>query len=133
MLLKKLHELWLCGKSMFRRELDTYYDNVSQILYAWLQEREAIIELQHPNTAKPGVLQEGSFDRLLALNKLREMRIKWKQMSSIHDMSPYDLLCKAFIVMTNFKCVGWLLKEKLEIQALSVSDFIHKEESKSTV
>ncbi|KAJ6192090.1 hypothetical protein J3E72DRAFT_389811 [Bipolaris maydis] len=132
-LLKKLYELWLCGNSMFRRELGTYYDIVSKILYAWLEEREAIIKLQHPNTAKPCVSQEESFDRLLALNKLRKMRIEWKQMSSIDGMNPYDLLCKAFIVMTNLKCVGWLLNDKLEIQGLSVSDFIQREESKTMV
>lgn len=129
-LLQRLHALWFHGESLFRSELSTHYDLVSKILTAWLHERQAIAALRHSMAANPGVSHVGLVDRLLAMNDLRAMRLKWKNMSPIDGMSPEDLLCMAFKVMTNTEGSEYLFKDGLARLELSVFEFLRSEDSK---
>ncbi|XP_014557104.1 hypothetical protein COCVIDRAFT_98098 [Bipolaris victoriae FI3] len=129
-LLQRLHALWFHGESLFRNELSTHYDLVSKILTAWLHERQAIAALRHSMASNPGVSHVSLVDRLLAMNDLRAMRLKWKNMSPIDGMSPEDLLCMAFKVMTNTEGSEYLFKDGLARLELSVFEFLRSEDSK---
>ena len=129
-LLQRLHALWFHGESLFRTELSTHYDLVSKILTAWLHERQAILALRHSMYANPEVPHAALVDRLLTMNDLRAMRLKWKNMSSVDGMSPEDLLCMAFKVMTNTEGSEYLFKDGLARLELSVFEFLRSEDSK---
>lgn len=72
----------------------------------------------------------GLVDRLLAMNDLRAMRLKWKNMSSIDGISSEDLLCIAFRGMTNTEGSEYLFKDGLARLELGVFDFIRSEDAK---
>ncbi|KAL6152301.1 hypothetical protein ACJQWK_04335 [Exserohilum turcicum] len=129
-LLQRLHALWFHGESLFRSELAGHYELVSKILTAWLHERQAISALRHSMAANPGVSHVGLVDRLLAMNDLRAMRLKWKNMSPIDGMSPEDLLCMAFKAMTNTEGSEYLFKDGLARLELGVFEFLRNEDSK---
>lgn len=80
--------------------------------------------------ANPGVSHVGLVDRLLAMNDLRAMRLKWKNMSPIDGMSPEDLLCMAFKAMTNTEGSEYLFKDGLARLELGVFEFLRNEDSK---
>jgi hypothetical protein len=129
-LLVRIHTLWFHGEALFRAELPQHFDLVSKILTAWLHERQAIASLRHSMQANPGVSHVGLVDRLLAMNDLRAMRLKWKNMSSIDGLSPEDLLCMAFKVMTNTDGSEHLFKDGLARLELGVFEFLRSEDSK---
>ncbi|KAI4959166.1 hypothetical protein J4E86_002888 [Alternaria arbusti] len=129
-LLVRMHTLWYHGEPLFRTELSTHYDLVSKILTAWLHERQAIASLRHSMAANPGVSHIGLVDRLLAMNDLRAMRLKWKNMSSIDGLSPEDLLCMAFRVMTNTEGSEYMFKDGLARLELGVFEFLRSEDAK---
>lgn len=129
-LLTRLHTLWYHGEPLFRPELSPHYDHVSKILTAWLHERQAISALRHSLAAQPGVQAAGLVDRLLAMNDLRVMRLKWKNMSPIEGLSPEDLLCMAFKVMTNTEGSDYLFKDGLDRLNGGVFEFLRTEDAK---
>ncbi|CAG5150334.1 uncharacterized protein ALTATR162_LOCUS2628 [Alternaria atra] len=129
-LLARIHALWFHGEALFRAELSTQFDLVSKILTAWLHERQAIASLRHSMQANPGISHVGLVDRLLAMNDLRAIRLKWKNMSSIDGMSPEDLLCMAFRAMTNTEGSEYLFKDGLARLELGVFEFLRSEDSK---
>ncbi|KAJ5047756.1 hypothetical protein J3E72DRAFT_380013 [Bipolaris maydis] len=129
-LFEDLRELWLQGESLFRRKLATQYDLISEILNAWLQQREAIIKLRHSTAANLGVSKQVNVERLLALNNLRAMLIKWDDMSPIDGKSSEDLLCVAFSVIINCTDNGDLFKDKLKELRSSVVNLLRGEDSR---
>lgn len=132
-LLQRLHTLWYHGESIFRTELGPHFDLVSKVLTAWLLERQAITALRHSLASQPGVSHAGLVDRLLAMNDLRVMRLKWKNMSTIDGLSPEDLLCQAFRVMTNTEGSEYLFKDGLDRLNSGVFDFLRSEDAKITM
>ena len=72
----------------------------------------------------------GLVDRLLAMNDLRVMRLKWKNMSTIEGLSPEDLLCMAFRVMTNTEGSEYLFKDGLDRLNGGVFEFLRSEDAK---
>ncbi|KAL6164172.1 hypothetical protein ACJQWK_09847 [Exserohilum turcicum] len=129
-LLQRLRTLWSHCESLFRIKLATHYDLVSKILYAWLHGREAIVTLRKSMAANPGVPKAGLVDRILAMNDLRAMQHKWEKMSSIDGMSPEDLLCMAFKVMTNTEGSGYLFKDGLARLEPGVFEFLRSDDKK---
>ncbi|KAF2852313.1 hypothetical protein T440DRAFT_553718 [Plenodomus tracheiphilus IPT5] len=129
-LLQRLHTLWYHGEPSFRAELGPHFDLVSKVLTAWLHERQAITALRHSLASQPGVSHVGLVDRLLAMNDLRVMRLKWKNMSTVDGMSPEDLLCQAFRVMTNTEGSEYLFKDGLERLNGGVFEFLRSEDAK---
>ncbi|KAI8936939.1 hypothetical protein NX059_006167 [Plenodomus lindquistii] len=129
-LLQRLHTLWYLGEPNFRAELGLHFDLVSKVLTAWLHERQAITALRHSLASQPGVSHVGLVDRLLAMNDLRVMRLKWKNMSTVDGLSPEDLLCQAFRVMTNTEGSEYLFKDGLERLNNGVFDFLRSEDAK---
>lgn len=101
--LERLDALWSDGESLFRSELAGHYDLVCKILSDWHDERQTFAALRHSIAVNEGASLEVLVDRLLAIEKLQGMQLKWKSMKSITGMSPDDWLCKVFMVITNTK------------------------------
>jgi negative regulator of sigma E activity len=80
--------------------------------------------------AQPGVNHAALVDRLLAMNDLRAMRLKWKNMSPIDGLSPEDLLCMAFRVMTGTEGSEYLFKDGLARLEVGVFEFLRGEDGK---
>lgn len=128
--LNKVHALWYHGEALFHAEFGPDYDLCSRILVAWLHERAAISSLRHSLIAQPGVSAAGLMDRLLAMNDLRVMRLKWKNMSTIDGVSPEDLLCKTFAVMSNTANTDHVFKDGLDRLNRDVFEFLRHEDAK---
>lgn len=129
-LLNRMHTLWYHGEPLFRPELSTHYELISKILTAWMNERQAILAFQHSLASQSGVSPAGLVDRLLAMNDLRVMRLKWKNMSTVEGLSPEDLLCMAFRVMTNTEGSEYLFKDGLDRLNGGVFEFLRSEDAK---
>lgn len=69
-------------------------------------------------------------DRLLAMNDLRVMRLKWKNMSTLDGVSPEDLLCRVFAIMSNTENTEHLFKDGLERLNRGVFEFLRSEDAK---
>jgi hypothetical protein len=128
--LTRISYLWYHGEAIFRAELGPHYEICSRILTAWLHERQAISSLRHSLLAQPGVNAAGLMDRLLAMNDLRVMRLKWKNMSTLDGVSPEDLLCRVFAVMANTENTEHLFKDGLDRLNRGVFEFLRNEDSK---
>ena len=128
--LNRIHTLWYHGEALFRAELGPHYELCSRILLGWLHERSAISSLRHSLLAQPGVSAAGLMDRLLAMNDLRVMRLKWKNMSTVDGVSPEDLLCRTFAIMANTANTEHLFKDGLDRLNRDVFDFLRHEDAK---
>jgi hypothetical protein len=131
-LLHRMNTLWYHGEAIFRPELGAHYDLTTHILTAWLQERYAIASLQHALATQPGLPTSSAaiIDRLLAMNDLRAMRLKWKNMSPVDGMSPEDVLIRAFCVMTMTEHTEFVFKEGLGRVERGVFEFLRSEDAK---
>ncbi|KZM22938.1 uncharacterized protein EKO05_0004922 [Ascochyta rabiei] len=128
--LTRISHLWYHGEAIFRVELGPHYEMCSRILTAWLHERQAISSLRHSIIAQSGVSASGLIDRLLAMNDLRVMRLKWKNMSTLDGVSPEDLLCRTFAVMANTENTEHLFKDGLDRLNRGVFEFLRNEDAK---
>ncbi|KAF1365338.1 hypothetical protein EJ07DRAFT_95911 [Lizonia empirigonia] len=128
--LSRIRYLWYHGEALFRSELGPHFDMCSRVLTAWLHERQAINSLRHSLVAQPGVGPAALMDRLLAMNDLRVMRLKWKNMSPLDGISPEDLLCRTFAVMSNTENTENLYKDGLDRLNRGVFEFLRHEDSK---
>lgn len=133
LVISRIQNLWYHGEALFRAELGMHYDLCSRILTAWIHERQVIGSLRHSLLAHPGVGAAGLMDRLLAMNDLRIIRLKWKNMSSLDGVSPEDLLCKTFTVMGNTENTEYMFKEGLDRLNRGVFEFLRTEDAKIVV
>ena len=69
-------------------------------------------------------------DRLLAMNDLRVMRLKWKNMSPLEGASPEDLLCRTFAAISNTENTEHLFRDGLDRLNRGVFEFLRNEDSK---
>lgn len=131
-LLHRINTLWYHGEPIFRPELGAHFDLTSHVLTAWLQERYAIASLQHALATHPGLPSSSTaiIDRLLAMNDLRAMRLKWKNMSPVDGLSPEDILIRAFCVMTMTEHTEFVFKEGLSRVERNVFEFLRTEDAK---
>lgn len=134
-LLHRINSLWYHGEPIFRPELGPHYELTTHVLTTWLQERFAIAQLTHNIATQPGLPNVSSalIDRLLAMNDLRAMRLKWKNMSPVDGMSPEDILIKAFCAMTMTEQTEFVWKEGLGRLERGVFEFLRGEEGKIVV
>jgi hypothetical protein len=135
--LNALNLLWYHGEVAFRPlfQLPQTYDLTSHIFFAWLHERHAISALQNHLAAQPGVPASSALlvDRLLAMNDLRVMRLKWKNMSPIDGVSPEDMLVRAFMVITGTEGTEFLWRDGLARLEKGVFEWLRREDGKMVV
>jgi len=130
LVISQIQNLWYLGEAMFRVELGPHYDICSRVLHAWLHERQSITSLRHSLLAQPGVSAAALMDRLLAMNDLRVMRLKWKNMSPLEGASPEDLLCRTFAILANTENTEHLFKDGLDRLNRGVFEFLRNEDAK---
>lgn len=130
LVISQIQNLWYLGEAMFRVELGPHYDICSRVLHAWLHERQSITSLRHSLLAQPGVSAAALMDRLLAMNDLRVMRLKWKNMSPLEGASPEDLLCRTFALLANTENTEHLFKDGLDRLNRGVFEFLRNEDAK---
>ncbi|KAJ4406091.1 hypothetical protein N0V91_004762 [Didymella pomorum] len=133
LVISRIQNLWYHGEGLFRAELGPHYELCARILQAWIHERQVIGSLRHSLLAHPGVAASGLMDRLLAMNDLRIIRLKWKNMSPLDGVSPEDLLCKTFAVMGNTENTEYMFKEGLDRLNRGVFEFLRNEDAKIVV
>ena len=126
----QIQNLWYLGEVMFRADLGPHYGIRSRVLHAWLHERQSITSLRHSLMTQPGVSAAGIMDRLLAMNDLRVMRLKWKNMSPLEGASPEDLLCRTFAAISNTENTEHLFRDGLDRLNRGVFEFLRNEDSK---
>ena len=130
MVVGQIQNLWYLGEVMFRADLGPHYEMCSRVLHAWLHERQSITSLRHSLMTQPGVSAAGMMDRLLAMNDLRVMRLKWKNMSPLEGASPEDLLCRTFAAISNTENTEHLFRDGLDRLNRGVFEFLRTEDSK---
>ena len=132
-LLRNLEYLWHLKTAAFRHQMGHSYDVQSKVLVAWIEERRKINLLRRSMETEPGVPAAAMVDRLLAMNDLRVLRLKWKTMNSPdgnQTLSPEDLLCRTFAAMTNTEGTEYLFKDGLDRLNDSMFEFLRSEDMK---
>lgn len=134
-ILHTIHHLWYHGEPYFRPELSTAYDSITFVLTSWIQERAAISGLQHHLSSQPGLPLSSPVlvDRLLAMNDIRVMRLKWKNMSTVDGVSPEDLLVRAFMTISGTEGTEFLWKEGLRGAERGVFEWLKGEDAKMRI
>jgi hypothetical protein len=127
-LLHKMEMLWHLGAHSFRAQCGPLYDLETNVFVAWITERRKIAELRQALKYRPAVPPAEVVDRLLAMNDLRMMRLKWKNMSSAEGLSSEDLLCRAFAVLTNTRGSEYVFKDGLDRLNEGSLEFLRTEE-----
>ncbi|KAF2267957.1 hypothetical protein CC78DRAFT_32995 [Lojkania enalia] len=132
-LLHMLEQVWARNESTFRRQMGSLYDAQGKVLQAWIEERRKISQLQRSMEGQPGVPHSEMIDRLLAMNDLRVMRLKWKAMTTYdgsQGVSPEELLCRTFATMTKTEGTEHLFQGGLEKLNESIFEFLRSEDMK---
>lgn len=130
---QNLEYIWSRNEGSFRRVMGQLYELQAKILFAWMEERRKISQLQYIMEAQPGVRSPEMVDRLLAMNDLRVLRLKWKALSTQdgnQTVSPEDLLCRTFATMTKTEGTEHLFKDGLERMNENVFSFLRSEDMK---
>lgn len=127
-LLHKIESLWHLGTAHYRKEIGQLYDLHAKILMTWITERRKIQQLRHTFAYSPAVPATEMVERLLALNDLRMMRLKWKNMSNAVGLSTEDLLCRTFTIMTNTAGTEHLFKDGLDRLNEGIFEFLRTED-----
>ena len=132
-LLRNLEYLWVLKAPFFQRQMGHLFDVQSKVLMAWVDERRKISQLRRSMENEPGVPAPEMVDRLLAMNDLRVLRLKWKTMNTQdgnQTLSPEDLLCRNFAAMTNTEGTEYLFKDGLDRLNDNMFEFLRSEDMK---
>lgn len=132
-LLRNLELLWVAKAPFFQQQMGHLFDVQSKVLLAWIEERRKISQLRRSMENEPGVHAAEMVDRLLAMNDLRVLRLKWKTMNTQdgnQTLSPEDLLCRDFALMTNTEGTEYLFKDGLDRLNDSMFEFLRSEDMK---
>ncbi|CAI6340134.1 unnamed protein product [Periconia digitata] len=128
LLFHRIESLWHVGAALFRKQMGQLYDLQSKILLSWLHERRMLSHLRRSLVYKPGVPASEMGDRLLAMNDIRIMRLKWKNMGTAEGFSSDDLLCRSLAVLTNTEGTECLFKDGIDRYGDGLIDFLREED-----
>ena len=132
-MLHNLEYIWARNEGPFRRNMGHLYELQARVLFAWIEERKKMSQLAYAMSTQPGIREAEMVDRLLAMNDLRVMRLKWKAMKTqdgAQTWSPEDLLCRTFAALTNTEGTEHLFKEGLARLNDDVFEFLRSEDMK---
>lgn len=130
LLFHRIESLWHLGAAVFSKQIGQLYDVHSRILLAWIRERRTLQHFRRTLVYKPGVPASEMVERLLAMNDMRIMRLKWKNMTCVTGMSSEDLLCRSLAVLTNTEGTEYLFKDGLDKYGDELFDFLRQEDMK---
>ncbi|KAF2000129.1 hypothetical protein P154DRAFT_522907 [Amniculicola lignicola CBS 123094] len=133
MILSSLESIWSINATYYQQRSPGMFDTNTRVLYAWIGERRKIGALRESLAQQPGMKNGEVVDRLLALNDLRMLRLKWKMMKSDPSnpqsgaegegrrrengefVSAEDVLCKVFAMMTRTEGTEETFRQGLDI------------------
>jgi hypothetical protein len=88
-----------------------------EVLHMWIKERRKLSQLRLMVNRQPSAQTLEMVERVLVMNDLRILRVKWKALK-VQDKSQVvdseDLLCSTFAIMTRTEGTEVLFKEGLE-------------------
>ncbi|PVH99598.1 hypothetical protein DM02DRAFT_528690, partial [Periconia macrospinosa] len=125
-LLRNLEEVWARHEQEFKLASNHLFAFHREALFAWISGRRKTSQLRLMVERQPSAQTLEMVERVLAINDLRILRLKWKTINAQDGnqvLSPEDLLCRAFAMMTKTEGIEQLFREglgKLEATALSV-------------
>jgi hypothetical protein len=132
-LLSNLAYVWQMNAHSFQHTMGDLYQTQTDVLFTWMEEQSKIVQLQHAMDSQPALTSLGMVDRLLAMNDLRVMRLKWKLMRAQdghHVLSSEDLLCRTFAVMTKTEGTETMFREGLEKLNETMFSFLRSNDMK---
>ncbi|KAF2871961.1 hypothetical protein BDV95DRAFT_594247 [Massariosphaeria phaeospora] len=114
--LVNIEYVWASGQTQFRHAFGASLDARAEVLSTWIAERRKMHVVRVALAAAPAAVAVAEMaDRLLALNDLRAIRLKWKSMGARLDAaSSEDLLCRTFATMTNTEGTEYVFRDGLE-------------------
>jgi hypothetical protein len=116
-LLHSLEQVWASHEQVFRLAMERHFKSHHEVLLIWISERRKTSQLRTMIERQPSVQTLGMVDRVLAMNDLRILRLKWKGLklhNGSRDVSPEGLLCSTFAIMTKTEGTEMLFKEGLD-------------------
>jgi hypothetical protein len=116
-LLHSLEQVWASHEQDFRLAMERLLECHREVLLIWISERRKTSQLQLMIERQPNVQTLGMVDRVLIMNDLRILRLKWKELkvhNGSQDISPEGLLCSTFAIMTKTEGTEVLFKEGLD-------------------
>jgi hypothetical protein len=135
-LLQNLNYIWSWNEASFRHQLGGMYDLHARVLTTWIEERTRIQQLQHALDANPTLSAPEMVERLLAMNDLRVLRLKWRALTTQDGnrlLSAEDLLCKTFSTMTKTEGTEGVFKNGLQALNERVFEFLKSDDMKISV
>lgn len=117
-LLHSLEQVWASHEQDFRHVMERLFDCHRKVLLTWISERRKTSQLRSMIDRQPSAQTLEMVDRVLIMNDLRVLRLKWKELkvySNIQDMTPQSLLCRTFAIMTKTEGTEVLFKEGLDM------------------
>jgi hypothetical protein len=116
-LLLSLEQLWASGKHEFRPALEPQFDGCHEALRIWIGLRRKTSELRSIIERRSSAQTLDLVDRALSMNEIRILHLQWKALRAPVDgqaMSPEDLLCITFAIMTKTRGTEALFKKGLD-------------------
>ncbi|KAH6612962.1 hypothetical protein C7974DRAFT_74512 [Boeremia exigua] len=116
-LLHSLEQVWASHEQDFRLAMERLFECHREGLLIWISERRKTSQLQLMIERQPSVQTLGMVDRVLTMNDLRILRLKWKELkvhNGSQDISAEGLLCSTFAIMTKTEGTEVLFKEGLD-------------------
>lgn len=117
-LLHSLEQVWASHEQDFRHVMERLFDCHRKVLLTWISERRKTSQLRSMIDRQPSAQTLEMVDRVLIMNDLRVLRLKWKELkvySNIQDITPESLLCRTFAIMTKTEGTEVLFKEGLDM------------------
>ncbi|ORX97228.1 hypothetical protein BCR34DRAFT_593564 [Clohesyomyces aquaticus] len=131
-----LEQIWRYNAPTYQAQMGHLYTYQTNVLLAWIEERRKIAQLRMSMETQPGCQAPEMIDRLLAMNDLRVMHLKWKALVTQvggQTLSPEDLLCKTFATMTKTEGTEHLFREGLNKLDEGLFEFLRSDDMKITM
>jgi hypothetical protein len=115
--LHSLEQVWASRQEDFKPVIKERFNDHHKALGIWFGQQRKTSELQMIINRQPSAQTLVMVDRVLVINDLRILRLKWKALRvhvHIQDSTPEILLCSTFAIMTRTQGTEALFKEGLE-------------------
>ena len=123
-LLRSLEQVWASRTHDFRHALEPQFDDCHKALRIWIEQRRTTSKLRSMIDRQPSAQTLDMVNRALAMNDVRILGEQWEELRVSADartMSPEDLLCSTFAIMTRTR-LEWLFKEGVD----NITNISHK-------
>ncbi|KAH7108858.1 hypothetical protein B0J11DRAFT_449429 [Dendryphion nanum] len=131
-----LQHVWGAHEAYFRDVMKQFFVSQREVLFLWIQERRTMSSIERIIKGQPSACALDMVNRLLMMNELRILRLRWESLE-VNDgnqvLSPEDLLCMTFAMMTNTEGTEDLFKDGLDMLKAGVPDFLKFKDMKIVI